>query len=53
MWTPAIPREWSTSCNELHRSIALQCDIHPNWADAMAEAGSGEVLDRLRCPCGD
>src|SRR5687767_13177156 len=53
MWGLTIPRDWSTSCNELHRSIALQCDIHLKWANAMAEAGYGETLNRPRYPCGD
>ena len=28
-------------CDELHRSIVLQCDIHSKWINAMAESDYG------------
>lgn len=47
-WGQAISRDRSTSCNELHRSITFQCDIHPKRASRWRIRVMGKRLIKSR-----
>ena len=47
-WGLAISRDRSTLCNELHRSIASQCDIHPKRASRWRKRVMGKRLIKAR-----